>query len=417
MKIRHVVATAVAAAVATPAVLLAATPAVAEPKPVPVVQAERKPSIAELEKAVAEAKKAYEAAVAAESAARKAADEARSDTAPLAVAAAAARKEAEAAATAKDTADKALADAKAALAALDVNATPEQKTAAEQAVADAEKDVTTTTDAKAAADTKLREADKAVADAKDAADRKLNEATRTKNEALAALQAAEQALADAKEGDTGGGDIFIEEPRLTSEIVDLPSGIIAGTSVEFTLRLTNGTEKTMDDVRGTLRLSATDKSSRNDLHTLLKLQYSTPKHPKWGDTETDVAIGGLGPVKPGGHADIKFRLTVDAKAPAADGVASVTGDFQNNDGSFGGNGRYKDFTFGITPASGKPDTSGTSGTSGTEPQGSKSPQPVNATLAATGSSSVMPQIALAGGFAMVLGAGAVYVARRRGSGA
>ncbi|MFE0019325.1 hypothetical protein ACFWXH_31055, partial [Mesorhizobium sp. NPDC059054] len=67
MKIRRILATAVAAAVTTPALMLSVTPAFADEKP--ASQTQEKPSIAELEKAAAAAKAVYDDAVAAEKAA------------------------------------------------------------------------------------------------------------------------------------------------------------------------------------------------------------------------------------------------------------------------------------------------------------------------------------------------------------
>ncbi|MFE3906282.1 peptidase, partial [Streptomyces sp. NPDC059153] len=84
----------------TPALLLSVTPAFADDKP--TAQTQKKPSIAELEKAAAAAKVVYDDAVAAESAARAALEALLSDTAPLAVAAKAAEAAAAEAATANN---------------------------------------------------------------------------------------------------------------------------------------------------------------------------------------------------------------------------------------------------------------------------------------------------------------------------
>ncbi|NEE11420.1 peptidase, partial [Streptomyces sp. SID7499] len=64
MKIRRALATAVAAAVTAPAVLLSVTPAFADTKPAAQTQDQQsKPTIKDLEKAAAAAQKAYEEAV------------------------------------------------------------------------------------------------------------------------------------------------------------------------------------------------------------------------------------------------------------------------------------------------------------------------------------------------------------------
>ncbi|MFE7309864.1 peptidase, partial [Streptomyces sp. NPDC057546] len=82
MKIRPILATAVATAVTMPALLLSVTPAFADEKPAAQTQdkTQDKPSIAELEKAAAAAKAAYDDAVKAESAAEAALETILSDT-------------------------------------------------------------------------------------------------------------------------------------------------------------------------------------------------------------------------------------------------------------------------------------------------------------------------------------------------
>lgn len=80
MKIRRILATAVAAAVTTPVLLLSVTPAFADGKP--AAQTQEKPSISELERAAAAAQTAYDDAVAAENAAYAALEALLSDTAP-----------------------------------------------------------------------------------------------------------------------------------------------------------------------------------------------------------------------------------------------------------------------------------------------------------------------------------------------
>lgn len=117
----------------------------------------------------------------------------------------------------------------------------------------------------------------------------------------------------------------------------------------------------------------------------------------------------------------------------APGTRSPCGDYRNRDGSCGSaKEAWYDFT--ILPASAKPTQPPTTkpggpgkpggtaepsqsaasggGTGGSDSTGGLSPQD-GAHLAATGSSSTLPAIALAGGAAMVVGAGAVIAVRRR----
>ncbi|NEE28496.1 peptidase, partial [Streptomyces sp. SID7982] len=130
MKIRRVLATAVALAVTTPAALLSVSPAYADAKPAAQTQEKQsKPTIEELEEAAAEAQKAYDKAAQAKADGHVELErtlDALSEvggTHPLAVAAAAAEQAAKDAAAAKTTADQAVTDAKAALDALPEDAT------------------------------------------------------------------------------------------------------------------------------------------------------------------------------------------------------------------------------------------------------------------------------------------------------
>ncbi|MFF0054642.1 LAETG motif-containing sortase-dependent surface protein [Streptomyces microflavus] len=424
MKIRRVLATAVAIAVTTPAVMLSVTPAFADTKP--AAQPQAKPTVKELEKAAAEAQKAYDEAVAAEKVARKVVDEALSDSAPLAVAAKAARKAAEDAATAKTTADQAVTDAKAALDDLPAEATPEEKAAAEKTLAEAETAATAAATAKTTADAEAKTAVDLADDARVAAVRVYGKAQAAVEETLAAKTAADAALARAEEEENQGGGECLDEPGLTTVVTGFPSKVTAGTATTFSVRVTNGTDKDMEKVLTYASVHATDKSGAKDIAKYLKLKWSSASSPKWKTVDGDLYIDTIGALKRGEHGDIKLRLDVDAKAPAGQGLTFIAGDYFNKDGC----GLTPDAAvnkFDIKAAAGKPapkpdpkPTNTAAAGSGVTPQGSGSSVPVNTTngsLAATGSSDATAQIALAGGAAVVLGAGAMFLVRRRRTGA
>ncbi|MFJ5737689.1 LAETG motif-containing sortase-dependent surface protein [Streptomyces microflavus] len=424
MKIRRVLATAVAIAVTTPAVMLSVTPAFADTKP--AAQPQAKPTVKELEKAAAEAQKAYDEAVAAEKVARKVVDEALSDSAPLAVAAKAARKAAEDAATAKTTADQAVTDAKAALDALPAEATPEEKAAAEKTLAEAETAATAAATVKTTADAEAKTAVDLADDARVAAVRVYGKAQAAVEETLAAKTAADAALARAKEEENQGGGECLDEPGLTTVVTGFPSKVTAGTATTFSVRVTNGTDKDMEKVLTYASVHATDKSGAKDIAKYLKLKWSSASSPKWKTVDGDLYIDTIGALKRGEHGDIKLRLAVDAKAPAGQGLTFIAGDYFNKDGC----GLTPDAAvnkFDIKAAAGKPapkpdpkPSKTAAAGSGVTPQGSGSSVPVNTTngsLAATGSSDATAQIALAGGAAVVLGAGAMFLVRRRRTGA
>lgn len=432
MKIRRALATAVAAAVTAPAVLLSVTPAFADTEPAAQTQEKQsKPTIKDLEKAAAAAQKAYEEAVKARDEAqvtvRKAFEELSKDSHPLVAADNAAKQAAKDAAAAKTTADQAVTDAKAAIEALPTDATEEQKTAAATALSEAEAAATTAATAKTAADTKAAETNDAVQDARVAAARAASVADKALDDALAAKIAADAALAKAKKEAEEGQDCEPEND-LTAKVTGLPTKLVAGTTTAFSLRVTNGSDRHMDEVIAYAGVHATDKTGLKDTGEFFRLQWSTKSSPKWQDVNEDSYIDGVGALKPGARADVKLRLTLDKATPAGNGVAFIAADFFNEDGSCGGTPGADMYEFDVKAAGSKPGKAEDAkpkpskttkpGGNGHTPQGSASATPAtNGSLAATGSSSATTSIALAGGAAVVLGAAAVFVVRRRKAGA
>ncbi|MBD0746581.1 LPXTG cell wall anchor domain-containing protein [Streptomyces sp. CBMA152] len=426
MKIRRVLATAVAAAVTAPVLILSAGTALADAQPAAQTQAQKKPTIEELEKAAAEAKKAYDDALAAQDVAQKAVDAAMSDDAPLNKKAKDADKEAGAATAAKTVADKAVTDAADALAALPADAKTEDRTAAQKVLDDAKKDAEKAAATKKAADAKAAAALKEAQDAQVAALRALHTATEATKKALTAKDAADQALADAKKA--AENPSCEPDAKLTTVVTGLPSKIAAGTTANFSLRVTNGTGKNIDKLWPFTYLHATDKSGYKVTDDLLHLQWSTAASGGWKDLDSLHRAGVINGLKDGTHYDMKLRLKIDAKAPAGQGIAFVAGDYVNKDKSCGGTPDLTEYSFEILPVGTKPGdvdpakpTTGKPNTSDTKTQTSTtSTTPLNTTntgtLAATGTSSATSQLALAGGAAVVVGAGAVYAARRRRSG-
>ncbi|MFF1924227.1 peptidase [Streptomyces sp. NPDC058221] len=428
MKFRRVLAPVVAAAVTTPALLLSVAPAFADDKPAAQTQekqTQEKPSIAELEKAAAAAQAVYDDAVADQSAAYAALKAFDSDTHPLTAAVNTAQAAADLAATAKTEADQAVVDAKAAIEALPETATEDEKTASATVLAEAEAASTIATEAKTAADAKVVEADDARDDARVAAARAVDLAQQATKEALADKTAADEALAEAKEAAEEGedGEECVAEPELTTVVTGLPSTVVAGTKVNFELRVANGTDRTMDKVLPFAYVHATDRSGLNDLDDLVHLQWSSASSSTWKTVDNEHYMDAISPLKAGAHVDVKMRLTIDALAPAGNGVTFVAGDYFNDNGSCGGSPDLEGYEFLIAAAGSKPGKVDDAKPSTTEsaapdlkPQSGSSAGPVNGSLAATGSTSGISQVALASGAALAIGAGAMFAARRRKAG-
>lgn len=406
----------------TPVLLLSVTPAFADTKP--PAQTQQKPSIAELELAAAAAQAAYDNAVAAEDAAIEALKAFHSDTHPLVMAVAAAKAVAADAATAKSEADQAVVDAQAVLDGLPETATEAERTAATTALTEAEGAAATAAAAKSAADAEFVEAEDTCNDARVEAARAIGQAQKVTKQALADKTAADEALAKAKkeaeEDEEDEECVSVPETRLTTVITGLPTTVVAGTKVNFNLRVTNGSDRTMDEVLPFAYVHATDTSGLDSIDDLVRVQWSSGSSSKWKTVDNKRYMDAISPLKAGAHVDVKMRLTIDASAPAGNGVTFVAGDYVNDDGTCGGNPDLEGYEFMIAAAGGKPGRTDDAKPGKTRPntsdintQTGTSATPASGTLAATGSSSATSQLALASGAAVAVGAGAMFVVRRR----
>ncbi|MFJ8696619.1 peptidase [Streptomyces roseolilacinus] len=426
MKTRRTLATAVAAAVIAPVALLAASPAsaatVTPPPARPAVSASpspdafgKGPSVADLEKAVAEARKAYDAAVAAKEAAYKDLEKALDGPTAESLAVDAAKKAAEAATAAHTAAVKALDEAKAKLAGLGGTATPEERAAAEQAVKDAQAAADTAATTKATADAKLAAADDAYDDMRVAAGRAYHLAGKAVDKARADLAAAEKALADAKKDEEDDG-VCEGDDALVAELTGLPAKVTAGTTVDLTVRVTNNTGEAVDRAYGQVLLAPGGK----ELASLFDLQYATSASSRWRDVNSWGTAVNVGALKSGAHADFRLRLKPAASLKDWSGRIEVSGWYERGD-DCGANTTLRAHKFQVVAApvaSPSPTPS-----SAPSPQGGTTTTPVGTTtttttttagaLAKTGSSDALHNLALASGTAVLLGAGAVFATRRR----
>ncbi|MFE1174196.1 LPXTG cell wall anchor domain-containing protein [Streptomyces sp. NPDC058773] len=218
----------------------------------------------------------------------------------------------------------------------------------------------------------------------------------------------------------------------------LPRQLIAGGAwTPFSMKLTNATDKPLGKVQPFLLVSSAEEVDRP--YRELETEYRDAKTGRWKtfhDAEPDDLFGffAIGP-RSAITLQLRTRVVKDAKPGA--GYAIAAGDYRNRDGSCGSaKEAWYDFT--ILPAGAKPTQRPTAepgepgkpggtaepgrsaasggGTGGSDSAGGLGPQG-GAHLAATGSSSALPAIALVGGGAMVAGAGAVIGVRRRKGGA
>ncbi|MFZ3570690.1 LPXTG cell wall anchor domain-containing protein [Streptomyces sp. BH097] len=422
MQIRQILATAAVAAVTAPVALLSVSPAFADTKP--AAQTEQKPSIAELRKAVKEARQAYRTAVATWKALQQEMDDTDLPSYPPRVDRDNAKKVADEAAAALTAADQAVTDAQAKL---DAATTDEDKAAAQKELDDAKTAAVAAAATKKDADAKATAAQTALDDARVAIARKIHQADQDVKTTRAAKKAAEKALADAQdEAGEPGDPADPEDPQCTegvalkSALSGLPSKIAAGSTVDFGLRLTNNTKRTLDEVLPIVVVGADAKVGGKDISD--KLHLKSKQDGTWKTIGEFDYAGEFTDVKAGAHVDLSLRLTVDRSAPAGYGGSLAVGQYLNKDESCGfGDPAIYEFT--INPVGAGNSTTPADKGNKPKPQGSASPVANSGTgstdgsLAHTGSSSALPTIGLAGGAAVVLGAGAVYVVRRRKAGA
>ncbi|MER6097923.1 peptidase [Streptomyces sp. NPDC001728] len=443
MKIRRILATAVAAAVTTPVVFLSAAPAFAAGPAVPghtqgTTQDDPDgDDFAEYEKLVAAVEKA-EAKVKALKAERTAVVKDLEDDnvdPALKTELAAAQEAVKAAKAAKTAADETLATAEQAVKDLPEDATEEQKTAADAAVTAAKTAVDEAVAATVAAELREKKADTAHDDARVALARKISKLDVAIKMAETELSDAEDAL---EEFEQGGPDECPEDGSVKVSMTG-PKTVTAGTSAQFSLRVSNTTDHTLKAVQAyaaALNITGVDDESDEEegefFDELLTFEWSSAAHPAWTklSAETEEAIT-IGELAKGGKADVKLRLTVDAETPAGKGVAFAVGAYEKNDGTCGSSKEYATVEFDILAAKGtKPTpepspstttpaptgTGSTGGNTNTTGQGGSSNTPVNGALAATGANDTLP-LGFAAAAAVALGAGALVVARRRKAGA
>ncbi|MFF1507849.1 peptidase [Streptomyces sp. NPDC058326] len=437
MKIRRILATAVAAAVTTPVVLLSASPAFADTKPSSTTtqkpasdegdSEDDMPSLEELKAAVAAAQKAYDEAVVDLAKAEADFKVLDKDDHPLQLAVREAKKAAEAAAAAKTAADEALIQAEKVLKDLPVDATEEQKTAAAAAVTAAKEAAGSAAAAKTAADKKYTDADTTRDDAMVAASKVIGLAQKVKEAAAEDLAEAQEELEFFEEI---GGECE-EDPSLDITLSG-PKAVTAGKPAFFSLRVTNTSDGVLDAVNafahafrayepGEVIDEETDLTGR-----LIHVEWSSADNLEWTKFTEEFESIEIGELAKGASYDVKLRLTVAADAPAGKGSAFGYAEYENNDGSCG-MGDFEDADFDILAAKGDkpkptptptptpsattatptPAPTVTGGNSNTTQQGGSS-----GTLAATGANDTLP-LGLAAGAAVALGAGALVLARRK----
>ncbi|OUC91408.1 LAETG motif-containing sortase-dependent surface protein [Streptomyces swartbergensis] len=215
-----------------------------------------------------------------------------------------------------------------------------------------------------------------------------------------------------------------EDTKVDVSITGLPGKIDAGSGWhKFSLNVANNSDSTLNDLDFFAGASPDKNGEELFSSKQVQLQAWDPQDKIWVDlNEGGYAVGYVGytdELKPEYQVNIPLRLNVKPSAPVGAGFslgATIYGD--NDDECIG----FGDVSYKFQIVAAGTDTGGTKPQEGgkapvTDEKPSGNTPEVTGSLAETGSSSALPMISLVGGAAVVAGAGAIFVVRRRKDGA
>ncbi|GGV77736.1 hypothetical protein GCM10010228_45020 [Streptomyces massasporeus] len=214
-----------------------------------------------------------------------------------------------------------------------------------------------------------------------------------------------------------------EDTKVDVSISGLPGKIAAGSGWhKFSLNVLNNSDSTLNDLN--FFAGASPDKNGEELFTSkqVQLQAWDPADKTWVDlNEGGYAVGYVGytdELKPEYEVDIPLRLNVSKSAPVGAGFSLGATIYGDNDAECTG---FGDVSYKFQIVSAGTDTDGTKPQEGgkapvTDEKPSGNTPEVTGSLAETGSSSALPMISLVGGAAVVAGAGAIFVVRRRKAG-
>ncbi|SEQ65366.1 LAETG motif-containing sortase-dependent surface protein [Streptomyces radiopugnans] len=227
--------------------------------------------------------------------------------------------------------------------------------------------------------------------------------------------------------DDNGEEIYDISEDLKTSLVGLPDTVVAGTGWKnFEFRMHNSGKGAIKDVAPYITVFSGDEN--NDYSAGFTLEVHKAETGTWQVVADELGAGGyFEPVtlNSGETRTLKLRMKIDGGVPDSLGIAIGAGEYSDERGcwvSDDDNGWVYFFeVLGKGAAAPKPGESKPKPqTGGAKPISSDKVTKVDTAgqLAETGSSSALPMFGLAGAAAVALGAGAMYVVRRRnGAGA
>ncbi|MFJ6509593.1 LAETG motif-containing sortase-dependent surface protein [Streptomyces sp. NPDC091879] len=222
--------------------------------------------------------------------------------------------------------------------------------------------------------------------------------------------------------DENGEDVSELSADLTSSLTGLPQRIVAGGGwTAFKYNVSNHGDRAIADITPLIGVAAAGWDGR-DYSGKITVQVLDKASGSWKEVAGAAGEGGTFTpfsLNAGASTSYQLRLSVSGKVPDAVGITAGFAQYADDAGCWiadDPNGWIYEFAILAAgsdagdPPDSKPQTGGA--------KEIKDVKKVDATgsLAETGSSSALPTIAVAGGIAVVAGAGALIVVRRRRSG-
>ncbi|OKK06909.1 hypothetical protein AMK26_07985 [Streptomyces sp. CB03234] len=220
-----------------------------------------------------------------------------------------------------------------------------------------------------------------------------------------------------------------EQAAVDVSLSNLPGKIVAGSGWKnFQLNVKNNSNEALDDVVVGAWASYKkdlDEEAYTDrlVEKYTKIEYKLPN----GEWENGAILAGgniglffdIVNLKKDEKRTIQLRISIDKAAPAGAALGFAATGYDKNDECYED---YASYSFEVLAAGSNGGDGGEAKPSDEKPadlkpQGGSNPIKVEGELAETGSSSMLPTIGIAGGIAIVAGAGVVFALKRRNSGA
>ncbi|MFS8200749.1 LAETG motif-containing sortase-dependent surface protein [Streptomyces sp. CWNU-52B] len=218
------------------------------------------------------------------------------------------------------------------------------------------------------------------------------------------------------------------DAKVSADIKGLPGKIVAGDGTHaFELVVTNDSKEALKDVAFYAEVENYELEESKFLSPHVTLEFKNTESGKWERIGDEDWAGDyffhVEQLKARASQTVDLRLSVDKSAPVGDSYSFGSGAYVDNvDGQDCIAEGWAQYDFEVLKAGSANEDPGTATPDDDgdkdpvkKPQGNVSELPTG-NLAETGSSSALPMIGLVGGVALVAGAGAVVIARRRKTG-